>query len=68
MGDDVKYPDIEVQLSNTESNVYHVITTVSREIRKRYGSEAADEFIEGAKSQPSYGDVIQYIMGTVEVL
>lgn len=66
--DDLTYPDIQVELSNSEANVYSVIASVSRQIRRSYGNEAADKFINEAKSQKSYDDVIQYIMGTVEVL
>lgn len=64
---DVKYPDVWVELSDSEANVYAVIAKVSKAIRRQHGNEAAEEFKAEVKSQKSYDEVIQFIMGTVEV-
>lgn len=64
---DVKYPDVEVQLTGTDSNVFAIIGTVSRAIRRAHGAEAATEFTNEATNCESYDDVLVLAMRTVEV-
>lgn len=64
---DVRFPDIEVNLSKCDGNVFFIIGRVSAAIRRAGHREAADEFAEKARSCESYDKVLRLCMKTVEV-
>lgn len=64
----VKYPDIAVQLSDVDGNVFNLIGVVRKTIRREVSADAAEEFTKVAMSVGSYDEVIQLIMQTVVVL
>jgi hypothetical protein len=64
---DVKYPDVEVQLSGEDGNVFSIIGRVSKAIRRKHGEPAAKEFREAATSCHSYDEVLQLCVKTVNV-
>lgn len=61
------YPEVHVQLSQMDGNVFSIIGRVSGAIRKKHGAEAAKAFSEAAMDKPTYDDVLQFVMATVEI-
>jgi hypothetical protein len=66
MSAEVKYPDIEAQLSGTDGNAMSVIARVSGALRRSVGQDAASEFAEEAMSG-DYDNVLRTAMRWVEV-
>ncbi len=64
---DIKFPDVEVELSDTDSNVFSIIGKVKKALKRAGHHEAAQEFSDEAMRQESYDDVIQLAMRTVDV-
>ena len=65
---DVRYPEIEVQLSGADGNVFSIIGSVSAALRRaRVPREEIDAFQEEAMNCDSYDGVIQLCMRTVEI-
>jgi len=66
---DVKYPDVQVELTGTDGNVFSIIGKVRKEImRSGWDREAgAKEFTDKAFACGSYDEVLQLVMQTVEV-
>ena len=62
---DIKYPDVDVQLSGEDGNVFSIIGRVSKALRTAGHDEAADAFANEAMDQASYDDVLQLVMRTV---
>ncbi|WP_435058506.1 hypothetical protein [Streptomyces sp. bgisy060] len=62
-----QYPDVEVQLSGEDGNVYSVIGRVQRALRRAGHHEAATEFSTAARGAQSYDEVLQLAMRTVDV-
>jgi hypothetical protein len=63
---EIKYPDIEVQLSGTDGNAFSVIGRVSKALRRAVGPEAAAEFAAEAMSG-DYHNVLATAMRWVDV-
>lgn len=64
---EVKYPDVEVQLSGSDGNAFAVIAKVSRAMREGgCTSEEVDEFRKEAMSD-DYDHLLQTAMRFVEV-
>lgn len=63
---DIKYPDVEVPLSNEDGNAVIIISRVARAIKYQYGDEAVEDFKTEARKSKSYDELLQFIMGTVE--
>jgi hypothetical protein len=63
----VKYPDVEVQLTGQDGNVFGIIGRVSKAIGQKHGREAKLAFQEEATQQGSYDEVLALCMRTVEV-
>lgn len=64
----VKYPNITVPLTSTDSNVFALIGAVSLALRR--AKVPHDEIAQGKRDclgQPSYDHVLQLIMKTVDV-
>jgi len=64
---EVKYPEIEVQLSNRDGNAYYVIGDVARAIRQVYGDEAKKAYVMEAMACDSYDALLRHAMRTVTV-
>jgi hypothetical protein len=64
---DIKFPDIEVQLSNSDGNVFSIIGTVSMALKRAGHKEAAKEFSAAALKCRSYDEVLALCMRTVEI-
>ncbi|MFJ4010923.1 hypothetical protein [Streptomyces sp. NPDC090026] len=62
-----QYPDVTVQLSGEDGNVYSVIGRVQQALRRADHREAATEFSQAARSSRSYDEVLQLAMRTVDV-
>jgi hypothetical protein len=67
MNDDVKFPDIEVQLSGEDGNVFAIIGRVRRALRRAGEQEAADEYTLDMTNACSYDEALQITMRTVNV-
>lgn len=64
----VKYPDIEVELFDSDGNAFMIIGKVRRALsRARVPREDIDKFVEEATSG-DYDNVLQTCMKWVEVL
>lgn len=59
---------IEVQLTGTDGNVFAIIGTVSRALKRAGLKDEAAEWTAGAMACGSYDDVLVLAMQTVEVL
>lgn len=64
---DVKFPDVSVDLSETDGNVFSIIGKVKKALERAGHREAADEFRTKAMEAESYDDVIQLAMSMVDV-
>jgi len=65
---DIRYPNIDVDLSNVDGNAHMLIGTVSRALRRNgVGQGEIREFQDEAKSG-DYDNVIQTIMSWVNVI
>lgn len=62
-----KYPDVEVQLSGRDGNVFGIIGDVTGALRRAGHREAAKEFAGAAMNAESYDEVIQLALDTVDV-
>lgn len=63
----VKHPEVEVQLTGTDGNVFAIIGKVRDALRRAGHADAAKEFETAALSSESYDAVLQLCMRTVEV-
>ena len=63
---EIKFPDIEVQLSGEDGNAFSIIGRVSKAIRRAEGNEEADKFSHEAMTTHSYDELLQLVMRTVE--
>ncbi len=68
MTDDVKFPDVEVQLTGEDGNAFAIIGRVKRALIQAGEQEGAKEFTEAAFKQESYEDLLRLAMDTVDVL
>lgn len=62
----VKYPDVTVNLSALDGNVFALIAAVSRALKQAGHHEAVKPFQTEAMACQSYDAVLQLIMRTVE--
>jgi hypothetical protein len=60
------YPDVTVQLTDADGNVFAVISRVARALRAAGHPEAAHTFAAEATHQGSYEEVLQLVMRTVD--
>ncbi len=61
------YPDVTVQLSGEDGNVFFIIGRVSQALRRAGHPEAANAFAEEAMKAESYDEVLRLCMRTVDV-
>ena len=64
---DAKFPDVVVQLTGGDGNVYCVIGKVSSALRRAGYREEAEEFASTAMNSSSYDEVLRLCMAWVEV-
>lgn len=64
---DVKYPDVSVQLTGGDGNVFAIIGAVKKALQRAGQRDAANEFANNALKCESYDAVLQLAMTTVEV-
>ena len=64
---EVTYPDITVQLTGQDGNVFNLIGIVQAAVRRVHGDDAAKEVYRKATSCSSYNEVLIYLMKTVNV-
>ncbi|TQE33052.1 hypothetical protein [Streptomyces ipomoeae] len=62
-----QFPDVEVQLSGEDGNVFSVIGRVAQALRQSGHRGEAQEFAKAAYSAGSYDEVLQLAMRTVDV-
>lgn len=62
-----KYPDVKVQLSGQEDNVFAIIGRISAALEKAGYDDAAAEFANRSMSASSYDEVLQIAIQTVTV-
>ncbi|MFJ1837855.1 hypothetical protein ACIOJ9_28795 [Streptomyces sp. NPDC088175] len=67
MSEAPQHPDVTVQLSGEDGNVYSVIGIVQKALRRAGHHEAATAFGRTALGSQSYDEVIQLAMRTVDV-
>ncbi|MDJ0464998.1 hypothetical protein [Streptomyces sp. H27-C3] len=67
MSEAPQYPEVAVQLSGEDGNVYSVIGRVQGALRKAGHRDAATEFSQAARAAQSYDEVLQLAMRTVDV-
>ncbi|MFJ9241001.1 hypothetical protein ACIRJ3_39190 [Streptomyces anulatus] len=67
MSEAPQYPNVAVQLSGEDGNVYSVIGLVQKALRRAGHREAATEFSQAALGSQSYDEVVQLAMRTVDV-
>ena len=61
------YPHVHVQLTGTDGNVFAIIGTVARALRRDVGAAAANAFTSAALACGSYDAVLRLAMATVDV-
>lgn len=65
---DVKYPEIEVQLSGEDGNAFAIMGRISQAIRRQVGNSEAEEYVREAQESESYDALLRHAMRTVTVL
>lgn len=64
----VKYPNVSVELSGSDGNIFMVIGKVRATMRRAgISNKEIEEFSEGVNSTKSYDEALQFIMSQVEV-
>jgi hypothetical protein len=61
------YPDVQVQLTGLDGNVFVIIGAVARALRRQVSAAAAQEFTAAAYACGSYDQVLILAMTTVDV-
>lgn len=63
---EVKYPDVEVQLSGEDGNAFAILGTVSRALKRAGHGDAVSEFMDEATAG-DYDELLQTCMRWVVV-
>jgi len=64
---EIKFPQVKVQLTGKDGNVFNLIGIVAKALRSQVSEAAAIEFRNAAMDSSSYDEVLQLIMRTVDV-
>lgn len=64
---DILYDDVVVKLSGTDGSAFAIIGNVRYAIRQKHGAKAALEFVDRAKEQGSYDNLLAFCMTQVVV-
>ncbi len=68
MANEVKYPQITVQLVGQDGNVFNLIGIIRRAMRREgLDAKAVSDFTEEVMNQKSYTDALGVMMRTVNV-
>jgi hypothetical protein len=68
MSDEVKYPEVWVNLIGQDGNAFYILGAVSRDLRKHGVPQAeVDKFVAAAKSA-KYDDLLRTVMRWVTVI
>jgi hypothetical protein len=62
-----KFPDVEVQLSGEDGNVFAIIGRVRRALKSAGHADAAETYSKAAMACKSYDEVLRLTMETVDV-
>lgn len=62
------YPEVTVELTGTDGNVFTIIGTVSKALRRQVGRPAADAFQADAFESASYDEVLRTAVRYVDVV
>ena len=62
-----EYPDVNVDLVGEDGNVFAIIGRVSNALKRAGYREAADKFRQDAVRCRSYDEVLQMVVGLVNV-
>lgn len=62
-----KYPDVHVQLTEGDGNIFLIIGKVSTALRRAGHSDAVTEFVGAVTDSDSYDAALQTVMSWVEV-
>ncbi len=65
--DNVKFPDVSVQLTGNDGNAFAIIGAVSKALKKAGYKDAAAEFTAAAFASTSYDNLLALCMDTVDV-
>jgi len=63
----VRFPNVKVRLTGTDGNVFAIIGTVSRAMKRAGLRDEAAEFCDAAFAARSYDEVLRLCMTTVDV-
>ncbi|MDO8706263.1 MAG: hypothetical protein Q7J84_15080, partial [Sulfuricaulis sp.] len=63
---DIRHPDVTVQLSGEDGNVFFIIGRVSKALRRAGYTEDAEAYRKNCMAAKSYDEVLQITMATVE--
>mgnify|MGYP001608584102 CR=1 FL=1 len=63
----ITHPDVEVQLSGEDSNVFFIILRVSKALKRAGFPEDAEAYMKQCIAAKDYDEVLQITMKTVEV-
>lgn len=63
----VQFPEVEVELIGQDGNVFAIIGSVSKALKRAGYATAAAQFTEAAMGCESYDAVLALVMRTVEV-
>lgn len=66
-GNDVKFPDVTVELIGRDGNVFSIIGAVTKALKRAGHPDAALDFANAAMDSGSYDDVLALVQRTVEV-
>jgi hypothetical protein len=61
------YPDVEVQLTGLDGNVFVIISAIASALRRQVSRAAADEWTRVAFDCESYDAVLRLALSTVSV-
>ena len=67
MKHEVKYPEVEVELTGTDGNAFAIIGAVQKETRRAVGYDEAASYVAEAYECQSYDALLQHAMRTVNV-
>lgn len=56
-----KYPEVEVQLTGEDGNVFMILGRVGRALRQQVSPEAKEEFVKVAMACDSYDAVLNLV-------
>lgn len=62
-----QYPDAKIRLVGEDGNAFSIMARVTKALKAKGHSNAADEFSKSAMAAESYGALLRLVMDTVTV-